>query len=951
MATLSNFKMLAISAAVLSLFAPSSQASIASSQTISANTTVETSEKVQSGVTSYDNRYAGIIAGDGQLEVSIADGATLTVTGNLPAGGDDRLFGAYIGRNDSLVINGDLNINLTSEVGAQIFRIYGDVDINGTVNAVAQGGSSGDVAVVGVDVRPDGDVSKTVTFRGDLTSIEATSNGLRVIGVQNFNTSGSTINFNADRTEIFAENTSDSANYTQGVLNYRGTTNFNGNTSITVNGGSNDTYGVDVQCDPGDAHDSVVNFTGDITAISVSASGEVYAVRPSGVPGAINFSGKTVNIAATSTESKAYGIRSQYGSAVNAANPEGIITITVDSPQDAYGIYNTTYGGAETSQFGSVNIKGTLNIIVESSTKAVGISNSVSVDKGSYKPDLVNEDDGVYLNGTTNVVVTADGADAQAIGIEATNTENGNIVPTSQTVINNLTVSATGNNGAAATGLSGSDKALLTITGNSQIQAIGENSSGMILSDSSLSASGALNVSGESIGVSMDDTSTVTVQKDSSLSTNMMNSTGQTVLTDNSSLSVSGNAGSTSVLGSVSANNSVVNVGAGKYEISSFTGTDKAIRFTDLAQNEGVTITNNTGVIKAVASGNSNDQYANAHDAADALLGALNVGTQTDGNTLEVEQGAVNNGLVADITGDNQLANVRETENTTIASFGSVALLGAFQWRHDMNDLTKRMGELRDAPQGVGTWARLYGSEQEYDGIESTNTSIQIGADYDVGASWKVGGAFTYTDGSSDFSNGTADHEAFGFAMYGTWLSESGQFVDLIAKYSRLDTDFSIDGMDGSYDNNAWSVSAEYGWHLKLSDLAFVEPQVELTYGTVLGDDIRASNGVRVEQDDFTSFIGRLGVRGGFYFPEKKGNVYARVSVLHDFDGEMETHASLEKAHNTIKDDMGGTWVEYGVGANFNWTDTTYTYVDLERNSGGDVVEHWRWNVGLRHVF
>ena len=949
MATLSNFKMLAISAAVLSLFAPSSQASIASSQTISGNTTVETSEKVQSGVTSYDNRYAGIIAGDGQLEVSIADGATLTVTGNLPAGGDDRLFGAYIGRNDSLVINGDLNINLTSEVGAQIFRIYGDVDINGTVNAVAQGGSSGDVAVVGVDVRPDGDVSKSVTFRGDLTSIKTTSNGLRVIGVQNFNTSGSTINFNADRTEIFAENTSDSANLTQGVLNYQGTTNFNGNTLISVKGGSTkDTYGVDVQCDPGNNYETAVNFTGEITDITVSASGAVYAVRPSGAPGAINFTGRTVNIAATSVESYAFGVYSQYGAELNVTNPEATITITVDAAQDAYGIYNSTYGGTGTFQFGSVNIEGALNIDVESSTRAVGISNSVYV---GDKLDVVNENDGVYLSGSTNITVSADGSDAQAIGVESTNTNNGGKAPTSQTVINNLTVSATGNNGAAATGISGSDNALLTITGNSQIHAIGENSSGMVLNDSSLSATGVLNVTGESIGVSMDDTSTVTVQKDSSLSTNTMNSTGQTVLTDNSSLSVSGNAGSTSVLGSVSANNSVVNVGAGKYEISSFTGTDKAIRFTDLAQNEGVTITNNTGVIKAVASGNSNDQYANAHDAADALLGALNVGTQTDGNTLEVEQGAVNNGLVADITGDNQLANVRETENTTIASFGSVALLGAFQWRHDMNDLTKRMGELRDAPQGVGTWARLYGSEQEYDGIESTNTSIQIGADYDVGASWKVGGAFTYTDGSSDFSNGTADHEAFGFAMYGTWLSESGQFVDLIAKYSRLDTDFSIDGMDGSYDNNAWSVSAEYGWHLKLSDLAFVEPQVELTYGTVLGDDIRASNGVRVEQDDFTSFIGRLGVRGGFYFPEKKGNVYARVSVLHDFDGEMETHASLEKAHNTIKDDMGGTWVEYGVGANFNWTDTTYTYVDLERNSGGDVVEHWRWNVGLRHVF
>ena len=182
-------------------------------------------------------------------------------------------------------------------------------------------------------------------------------------------------------------------------------------------------------------------------------------------------------------------------------------------------------------------------------------------------------------------------------------------------------------------------------------------------------------------------------------------------------------------------------------------------------------------------------------------------------------------------------------------------------------------------------------------------------------------------------------------------MSENGQFVDLIAKYSRPDTDFAVNGMNGSYDNNAWSISAEYGWRFKLAELAFVEPQVELTYGKHFGDDITASNGVRIEQDDFTSFIGRIGVRSGFYFPEKKGNIYARFSVLHDFDGEMESKASLGRARNTVTDDLGGTWVEYGVGANFNWTDRTYTYVDLERNSGGEVRENWRWNVGLRHVF
>lgn len=43
--------------------------------------------------------------------------------------------------------------------------------------------------------------------------------------------------------------------------------------------------------------------------------------------------------------------------------------------------------------------------------------------------------------------------------------------------------------------------------------------------------------------------------------------------------------------------------------------------------------------------------------------------------------------------------------------------------------------------------------------------------------------------------------------------------------------------------------------------------------------------------------------------------------------------------------------MEYAVGANFNLTDRTYTYVDLEKTTGGEVTEKWRWNVGVRHVF
>ena len=88
------------------------------------------------------------------------------------------------------------------------------------------------------------------------------------------------------------------------------------------------------------------------------------------------------------------------------------------------------------------------------------------------------------------------------------------------------------------------------------------------------------------------------------------------------------------------------------------------------------------------------------------------------------------------------------------------------------------MGDLGTSPEGIGGWARVYGSEQAHDGIDMKNASVQVGADADVGMGWKAGAAFSYTDGSSDMTAGSADHKACGLAAYGTWLGEGGHFVE-----------------------------------------------------------------------------------------------------------------------------------------------------------------------------
>ena len=63
------------------------------------------------------------------------------------------------------------------------------------------------------------------------------------------------------------------------------------------------------------------------------------------------------------------------------------------------------------------------------------------------------------------------------------------------------------------------------------------------------------------------------------------------------------------------------------------------------------------------------------------------------------------------------------------------------------------------------------------------------------------------------------------------------------------------------------------GYHWKLNDTFYVEPQAELAYGFVKGDDFTGANDVRVEQDDFQTLVGRLGARIGASFADGAGTV------------------------------------------------------------------------------
>ena len=347
--------------------------------------------------------------------------------------------------------------------------------------------------------------------------------------------------------------------------------------------------------------------------------------------------------------------------------------------------------------------------------------------------------------------------------------------------------------------------------------------------------------------------------------------------------------------------------------------------------------------------------------AANKLAAKVKDETNPDGDSktaasrVYIPETTVTGAVTADIDENGDATNVKEAVNETNAAVSDLASISLMTWRQENNDMNKRLGELRDSKGEHGAWARMARGESKYgaQNVKNQYNYYQVGYDekLSVNPNWTVGVALTRTEGNSTFATGTGENKHTGFALYGSYLGDNGSFVDLIAKYARLDNEFNATAGigNGDYKTNGYSLSAEYGKRFTKDNGFWIEPQVELTYGTVGSVDYLTSKGANVHQDGMDSLVGRLGFSLGKNI--KQGNVYVRASYLYDFDGDTKAIYTKEDVARSFEQDLGGGWWEVGVGTNLNLSDATHLYFDVEKTYGGNVATPWQWNAGVRWSF
>ena len=372
--------------------------------------------------------------------------------------------------------------------------------------------------------------------------------------------------------------------------------------------------------------------------------------------------------------------------------------------------------------------------------------------------------------------------------------------------------------------------------------------------------------------------------------------------------------------------------------------------------NNKLTIGKNENKLEVKASGKVTDSMGNdVQGGMEKLLKNINVENGNKETTVTAAAGSVTGKTTITRDSDGNSGTATEDINKDNAGISEMASISLMAWRAENNDMNKRLGELRNSKGEHGIWTRMVRGQSKYgaQNVKNQYSTYQLGYDekLSVDKHWTVGAAVSYTDASSSFTKGRGENKSTGFAVYGSYLSDNGSFVDLIAKAARLKNEFDVLGGagKGDYETNGYSLSAEYGKRFTKDNGFWIEPQVELTYGYVGAVDYLTNNDVKVRQNGMDSLVGRIGFSMGRNI--KAGNVYARASYLYDFDGETDVTFSKNSVTRGFKQDLGGGWWEVGVGTNINLSEATHLYFDVEKTYGGNVATPWQWNAGVRWSF
>ncbi|WP_426840246.1 IdeS/Mac family cysteine endopeptidase [Glaesserella parasuis] len=321
-----------------------------------------------------------------------------------------------------------------------------------------------------------------------------------------------------------------------------------------------------------------------------------------------------------------------------------------------------------------------------------------------------------------------------------------------------------------------------------------------------------------------------------------------------------------------------------------------------------------------------------------------------------------NTGLVNYDLTQNQNGNIHITKSPNQAAIkeaNEVTSLHTDLNHVEMNNLNKRMGELRGIDANAGVWARVLGGKGSSDSYKHKFTHIQTGFDKQShlsNAELFTGVTVTHTstdiEGKIGSTNG--DVKSIGAGVYATALFDNGFYLDTIAKYVKNNHKFDyafkemkLDFKSQQYHTHSFYLGGEVGYRFNLGS-GYVEPQAEVIYVKNSQANL-ADNGHKLTIKASNGLVGRLGVNAGktFEIGQRKATAWAGIGYQWDIAKRNEILVDGISASNSKKDAR----MLMDLGLNIRANDKLSIGLSLEGSVFGKYNTDLSVNSNVRYSF
>ena len=276
----------------------------------------------------------------------------------------------------------------------------------------------------------------------------------------------------------------------------------------------------------------------------------------------------------------------------------------------------------------------------------------------------------------------------------------------------------------------------------------------------------------------------------------------------------------------------------------------------------------------------------------------------------------------------------------------------------DINNLNKRMGELRGINATAGSWARILGGQGSGDGFENKFTHVQAGFDKQsqiLGGSVFSGVVLTHTSSDIDGEIAKGDVKTIGGGFYISGVFDNGWYVDAIAKYTsnnhKMDYNFpnmNLRFLDSDYNTNSIYLGGELGYRFDFNNF-YIEPQAEFVYLNTSGATLNNSNGFQMEIKNSDLLVGRA----GFNFARELWLGHVRAYALGglSYQWEMVKNAEILVEGDSAKNNNKDSRMLMNLGLNMVASENLRIGLTLEKSTFGDYDTDLAVNLNARYSF